>query len=205
MTSARDEILTRLAARADKRQEPRAKAFSSAHDAPAPSAQALLETFTRNAKAAGCIVAEIGDVSDLPDAIRRTFPDDTLKRTFIAGDCPKAVRDATPAWPVTVDAAKADLAITRCTCLVAETGSAVLAAGQPSTPVHNLLADVHIVIAYTAEIVETIEDAWTRAGDGAPSSVVFVTGPSRSADIEQTVEIGVHGARQVGIFILDAM
>jgi L-lactate dehydrogenase complex protein LldG len=89
---------------------------------------------------------------------------------------------------------------------VAETGTLMLpsAAQRPTTL--NLLADTEIVLLRTSRIVGAYEEAWDmlRAELGSmPRNVMLVTGPSRSADIEQTLELGAHGPRQLHVVLVD--
>jgi L-lactate dehydrogenase complex protein LldG len=71
------------------------------------------------------------------------------------------------------------------------------------------LPDTHIVIVQARQVVATYEDAWDRlratraAPDGLPRTVNFITGPSRTGDIEQRIELGAHGPRRVHIVIVD--
>ena len=78
---------------------------------------------------------------------------------------------------------------------IAETGTLMLpsAAERPTTL--NLLPDTAVVVLRTSRVVGTYEDAWDllRAAGAMPRNVMLVTGPSRSADIEQTLELGAHG------------
>ncbi len=80
-------------------------------------------------------------------------------------------------------------------CGVAETGTLVLASGPRSPITLNFLPDVHVVAIPADAIVGTYEDAWKRIrtrGD-MPRAINWITGPSRSADIEQTLQLGAHG------------
>ncbi len=95
---------------------------------------------------------------------------------------------------------------------VAETGTLMLPseAGRPTTL--NLLPDTEIVVLRTSRVVGAYEEAWDllRAenkdkltGGFMPRNIMWVTGPSRSADIEQTLELGAHGPRALHILLID--
>lgn len=88
---------------------------------------------------------------------------------------------------------------------IAETGTLMLLSGPDSPTTLNFLPDVHIVILHAAHIVGPYEDAFTllrERGQGMPRTVNFITGPSRSADIEQTLQMGAHGPIQVHIVLV---
>jgi L-lactate dehydrogenase complex protein LldG len=88
---------------------------------------------------------------------------------------------------------------------IAETGTLMLPSGPDRPVTLNLLADTAIVVLHAEAIVGAYEEAWDRlrAQFGRlPRNVMLVTGPSRSADIEQTLELGAHGPRRLHIVLL---
>ncbi len=102
--------------------------------------------------------------------------------------------------------ARADdaIGVTGVFCAIAETGTLVLASG-PDTPASvSLLPETHIAVVSHAVIVPAMEDAWDRlrAVGTMPRAVNLVSGPSRTADIEQTVTLGAHGPARVHIIVL---
>ncbi|MBL0897101.1 MAG: lactate utilization protein [Reyranella sp.] len=90
---------------------------------------------------------------------------------------------------------------------IAETGTLVMTSG-PDHPVSlNLLPDTHIVVLREADIVGGYEDVWGRlreryGKDRMPRTVNTITGPSRTGDIEQTIELGAHGPRRMHILVV---
>ena len=90
---------------------------------------------------------------------------------------------------------------------IAETGTVVMASG-PDHPVSlNLLPDTHVVVLREADIVGGYEDVWgrLRARYGKnlmPRTVNTITGPSRTGDIEQAMELGAHGPRRMHILVV---
>lgn len=106
------------------------------------------------------------------------------------------------------DIASCDAAITGCENLIARTGSMVLSSAQESGRTVSVYAPVHICIAYSKQLVYDIGDGLqqlqeTYAGK-FPSLVTLATGPSRTADIEKTLVVGVHGPREVFCFLVDS-
>ena len=89
---------------------------------------------------------------------------------------------------------------------IAETGTLMLPS-SPERPVTlNLLADTEIAVLRASAIVGAYEEAWDRLRaelGGMPRNVMLVTGPSRSADIEQTLELGAHGPRRLHIVLVE--
>lgn len=87
---------------------------------------------------------------------------------------------------------------------VAETGSIAMVTNGKSRPIHNLLADTQIVVLSRSQIAASIEDVWRTAREqGLPRSLAFITGASRTADIEMTMELGVHGAVRMHVIIVN--
>jgi L-lactate dehydrogenase complex protein LldG len=109
---------------------------------------------------------------------------------------------------VKTDLANCDVSITGCEYLVARTGSVVMSSAQTSGRTTSVYAPVHICIAYTNQLVYDLKDALQAAkdkyGSNLPSLITFATGPSRTADIEKTLVVGVHGPKEVYLFLVEA-
>lgn len=103
--------------------------------------------------------------------------------------------------------ATCDAAITSCESLIARTGSIVMSAAGPSGRSVSVYAPVHICIARTSQLVYDVKDGIQlvkeKYGANFPSLVTFATGPSRTADIEKTLVVGVHGPKEVYVFLVD--
>jgi L-lactate dehydrogenase complex protein LldG len=101
--------------------------------------------------------------------------------------------------------ADCDAAITGCESLVARTGSILLGSGGPSGRTVSVYAPVHICIAYAHQVKEDIGEGLESllSGTTYPSMVTLATGPSRTADIEKTLVVGVHGPKEVYCFLID--
>ncbi|HYA39583.1 MAG TPA: lactate utilization protein C [Candidatus Methylomirabilis sp.] len=88
---------------------------------------------------------------------------------------------------------------------IAETGTLMLLSGPQTPATVSLLPETHIAVVENARIVATMEDAWDRlrAEYGTPPRAVnFISGPSRTADVEQTVTLGAHGPYRVLIIVV---
>ena len=95
---------------------------------------------------------------------------------------------------------------------IAETGTLMLPVSAQRPTTLNLLPDTEIVVLRASRILGAYEEAWDRlraensdalTGGFMPRNVMFVTGPSRSADIEQTLELGAHGPRRLHVVLID--
>ncbi|MBI5419202.1 MAG: LUD domain-containing protein [Deltaproteobacteria bacterium] len=80
---------------------------------------------------------------------------------------------------------------------VAETGSLVQTSRGGKTLLPGLLADVHVALLSPAAFVDRMDECLAALSDDPPRNISFITGPSRTADIEQTLTIGAHGPRKV--------
>ncbi len=95
---------------------------------------------------------------------------------------------------------------------IAETGTLMLPAAPERPTTLNLLSDTAIVVLRASRVVGAYEEAFdllraeredTMTGGFMPRNVMLVTGPSRSADIESTLELGAHGPRRLHIVLVD--
>jgi L-lactate dehydrogenase complex protein LldG len=97
--------------------------------------------------------------------------------------------------------------VTDCFCAIAETGTLLLLSSPTTPKLHALLPETHICLVSKSRIVATMEDAFAmlRHERGElPRATFFVSGPSRTADIEQTIVIGAHGPYRVHVLLVNA-
>jgi len=94
--------------------------------------------------------------------------------------------------------------VTSCFAAIAETGSVVTMSGPETPATLNFLPDTHIVVLYESQVVNYMEDVWSkmRQVNAIPRALNLITGPSRTADIEQQIELGAHGPRSMHILLL---
>ena len=104
----------------------------------------------------------------------------------------------------------ADLGVTGVDYAIAETGTAVVLPRRGVSRVTSLLPPVHVALVKPSQTLEGLDDlyllrrlAYLRDGVDAGAYMNFITGPSRTADIEQTLVIGAHGPRETHMVILD--
>ena len=93
-------------------------------------------------------------------------------------------------------------------CAIAETGTMMMRSSGNTPPATSLLPETHIAVLNLSQIVPSMEEAWQRLrytygpGPFMPRAVNFVSGPSRTADIEQTLTLGAHGPYRVHIIMV---
>lgn len=96
--------------------------------------------------------------------------------------------------------------VTGCFCAVAETGTLMLLSGPDTFSSAALLPETHIAVVPVSRIVPSIEDAFAlaKAERGElPRATNFISGPSRTGDIEQTIVLGAHGPYRVHVILVN--
>jgi L-lactate dehydrogenase complex protein LldG len=172
-----------------------------------------VDLFVAMAEEVQATVARVALLADVPDAVARYLSGENLPAELVAAPDPGL--DAIP-WQTRPllhirrgRAEASDAAsLTPAFAAIAETGTLMLISGKKTPTTLNFLPDTHIVVLHEEQIVAAYEDAWDRlrahaaAGRGLPRTVNFITGPSRTADIEQRVELGAHGPRRLHILLV---
>jgi hypothetical protein len=94
--------------------------------------------------------------------------------------------------------------VTRCDCLVAQTGSIVVSTRSANGRAASVLPPMHLVVARRDQLVADLPAAFAllrqRYGGHWPSAITWITGPSRTADIEKILVIGAHGPKRLGVY-----
>jgi L-lactate dehydrogenase complex protein LldG len=172
-----------------------------------------LATFRSEAERVQATVAEVATAADVPAEIARFLSENNLPAALRFGD---DARLADMPWAATgLEIARGpsegdDLnAVSAAFAAVAETGTLVLVSGPDNPTTLNFLPDNHFVVVFAADVVADAESVFSRLkavyGAGAlPRTVNFITGPSRSADIEQTLLLGAHGPRRLHVVVVGA-
>jgi L-lactate dehydrogenase complex protein LldG len=177
-----------------------------------PDARVAL--FCDMAKAAAASVIRIADESAVPKAVTDYLRSRNLAATVRMGDDERL--DAMP-WAdersLQVRHGPSDgedeVSVSHAVTGIAETGTLVLHSGKENPTTLNFLPDHHIVVVKTKDIAADLEAAMAatrrRYGKGEmPRTMNFITGPSRSGDIEQTLLLGAHGPRALHIIVVDS-
>jgi L-lactate dehydrogenase complex protein LldG len=211
--SARDEILGRVRAGVGKGdfagRRAAAEAYLQAHTSgPQPVMAAdLAGRFRAKAEYLASTVERVADVSAVPAAVAGYLAANGLGVQAVA-TADLAGLDWTTAG-LAVDARPAvdadTVGISGCFCAIAETGTLMLLSGPATSATVSLLPETHIALVPVSRIVATMEDAFAllRAEHGElPRAVNFISGPSRTGDIEQTIVLGAHGPCRVHLILI---
>jgi L-lactate dehydrogenase complex protein LldG len=173
--------------------------------------EALLELFTRQAELALATVATVDSRAQVPAAVADYLRGHNLPAAIRMGDDPRLV--AMPWGETALDigqgvSAGNDLnAISHAFGGVAESGTLAMVSGHENPSTLNFLPDNHVVVLAAEDIGGDYETVFARIrerfGKGEmPRTLNFITGPSRSADIEQTLLVGAHGPRRLHIVVV---
>ena len=156
-------------------------------------------------------VARVPDADAVPGAVADYLAAQNLPTTLVMAPHPE-LRDipwsARPLLTIREGRAEATdlVSVQHAFAAIAETGTLMLPSAPDRPTTLNLLTDTEIVVLRASRLVGAYEEAWDllREELGAmPRTVMLVTGPSRSADIEQTLELGAHGPRQLNVVLIE--
>lgn len=168
-----------------------------------------VERFRERAKLLASTVDDAAAWKDVPAAVAAYLRAQRLAPSLVVW----------PAFPgcdwqaagLAVEARRAEgldlVGVTGCFCAIAETGTLLCLSGIGTPPSTSLLPETHIAVVPCDRIVRTMEDAWAlvRAERRQmPRSANFISGPSRTADIEQTLVLGAHGPYRVHVILVRA-
>ncbi len=217
MTS-REQILGKL--RQGKREFPRNRPFPNAQSLSTylpmvPGIErdqtALTAQFVQEAEKAGCVVHQVSDDQEAINAVLQLIGKDTavscwqfnqipirgLEAAFNQANIARHGQDAS----VRVGLTGVDAALTA-------TGSVVVVSGNGRYRAASLLPPVHIAVVTSAQILLDLESWWSQQRRHGleqtrqSSNIVFITGPSRTADIAMQLVMGMHGPRQLHIVLM---
>lgn len=166
--------------------------------------------FAEMAEEVQTTVARVASLADVPGALADWLAGQNLPAEFVMS--PDTLLDDVP-WgerPLLQfrrgKPAPTDLTgVTACFAGIAETGTLMLVSGPASPSTLNFLPDNHIAVVRASQVVGTYEDGFDRLrqNGAVPRTVNFITGPSRTGDIEQKIQLGAHGPRRLHIVIVD--
>jgi L-lactate dehydrogenase complex protein LldG len=161
----------------------------------------IVELFTKQAEAAAAEVLYAENLDQMCDMICKIAKDYQAVHRPCVTEAEKAF--SPPNVHFVEDPREAELCVQEVFGAVAETGSLALASHSGKPLEAGLLADHHVAIIARNRIYKDIECLFAQIGPVFPSALVLETGPSRTADIELTLTIGVHGPERLTIIILE--
>jgi L-lactate dehydrogenase complex protein LldG len=166
--------------------------------------------FVAMAEEVDASVARVATVADVPGAVADYLSRQNLPARLVMTPDPKLDDipwDARPLLEIRKGRAEdGDAAgITASFAAIAETGTLMLVSGPDSPTRNNFLPDTHVAVLRASEVVAAYEDGWDRlrAAGAMPRTVNFITGPSRTGDIEQRLVLGAHGPRRLHIVLVE--
>jgi L-lactate dehydrogenase complex protein LldG len=208
---ARKAILRRLQAACGGVDKPDIAAMIAAHTrGPCPAGYAdRVGRFSERARSLASTVTHLPTMAAVPQEVARYLAAQDLSPRLACWPELQGLNwAAASVVPMCRPAVASDLiGVTGVFAAIAETGTLMVVSGETTAPTTSLLPETHIAVLPAARIVDTMEDAFAlmRAEKSQwPRAVNLISGPSRTADIEQTVTPGAHGPYRVHIIIVGA-
>jgi len=167
--------------------------------------------FTAMAEKVSATVARVASEDDVPSAVADFLRSHNLPASVRMGDDRLIAGLPWERTQIDVRRGPSDgddpVGLSHAAAGVAETGTLVLLSGGENPTTLNFLPETHIVVVRADDIAGDYESVWdavrAKYGKGVmPRTVNMVTGPSRSADIEQKLLLGAHGPRRLHIVVL---
>lgn len=207
--SARELILGRL--RVNSRHAEHPSPWQSHRDFPN-----LVERFTTSLTAVNGEVVRAGDFDEALVQVDTVLHEIQAKRVVANNSPPLDAVDLPNRWPdfdwfiagksegdVKTICAEADIGLSGVDAALAETGSVVVSSGAGKSRLATLLPPVHLALVPVSALTSDLF-TWTAARKGdLAANTVLVSGPSKTADIEQTLAIGVHGPKRFIVVLYD--
>ena len=215
--TARENILSRIRAAQGRSGTPAAQERASvaehigAHPS-GPRPQAAWEPIARFSSCADKLsttVDQVAAFADVPQAVARYLEQNKLPKSAVCW--PELFELEWQAAGIEIESRAAQgsdmVGITSAFCAIAETGTLMTLSGPRTPATTSLLPETHIAVVRANRIVRGMEDAWKllraeRGADFMPRALNFISGPSRTADIEQTLVLGAHGPYRVHIVLV---
>jgi L-lactate dehydrogenase complex protein LldG len=224
MTDARSEILTRIRQSLPKAYLPDASGAISLPPRPPDFAEPLVDVFTRALEAVQGVVHPVGNQQAARDLLAAEFRARRVSRVlswesldWLLPDCKETLAAAGIELIPSIFAGpdrKAELGrletatvgLTGAAAGLARTGSIVMHADDYHGRLASLLPPVHYVVLYADQLYPDLAAWFSTPGAGpaigASSNTVIITGPSRTADIAQTLTLGAHGPKELHVVLI---
>ncbi len=220
MSGARAQILGRIRESLGRGALPAdaARALVEGLESPTPNlvparsrlAPALqVDLFVEMAEAADATVTRVSGPAAVAAAVAAYLQRENLPHRLVMAPDPALDRigwEGEPLLEIRRGAATADdeVGLSGAFLGIAETGTLMMRSGPESPTTIAFLPETHLVVVPAAAVRGSYEEGWAALRAAAmPRTVNFITGPSRSADIEQTLQLGAHGPRRLHIILVE--
>jgi L-lactate dehydrogenase complex protein LldG len=206
MDSARNNILARLKAAQDKRGEIGANIPDFTSPIYHPLNESLCQEFKTNLELIGGQVILIKSKSEIANQVKLICEEKNLSRIFCTD--PKLQKILKENIDIDSDEnsfLELNIGVTGCEFLVAHLGSVIISSAQISGRRLNVFPETHIVVADQSQMTDYLDHALEKLQNKykneLPSLISNITGPSRTADIEKTLVMGMHGPKSLIVII----
>lgn len=214
MSSARDNIMRRIRRANELYSEPDSgdiliQQLQQHTRGPQPQwSEELIDRFIQKAEQSAASVARLKSEQEIVDVVLAYLEEHSLKNRLL---CSGATLIETLNWPDQINgevrpATTGDkVVLTEAFAGIAETGSVVMCSSSKTPVSLNFLPDHFLCVLQRNSIVRTIEDVWVKIRQREstmPRAINVITGPSRTADVEQIIQLGAHGPRKVHLLLL---
>jgi L-lactate dehydrogenase complex protein LldG len=211
MTAAREQILARIRVANGGTADPgvaRERISRHARQIEPAFDDDLASRFCRKLETAAATVARVGSRAEVVAEVAAYLDAADLEHRLVSS---AEGMLQTLEWPASFEVGQHPpsgddrVGITSALCGIAETGTLMLTSGAGQPTSLNFLPDYHIVVLAEAQLLPRMEDAWDhlrKVQEGMPRTVNFISGPSKTADVEQTVEYGAHGPRCLHVILV---
>lgn len=172
-----------------------------------------IDLFVEMAEEVQATVARVASIAAVPEAVARYLAAENLPAELVMAPDPRLDAISWADRPLLrIRRGRAEpedqVSLTGCDAAVAESGSLMLLSGPQAPTTLSFLPGTHIVLVHANQVVASYEDAWDHvraraSSETLPRTINFITGPSRTADIEQHIELGAHGPRRLHIVLVD--
>lgn len=169
-----------------------------------------IDLFVALAEEVQTTVTRVAAASEVPAEVARYLAAENLPAELVMAPDPALDAipwEARPLLAIRRDRAGASdaVSLTPCLAAIAETGTLMLISGADTPTTLNFLPDTHIVVLHAAQVVASYEDGWdlVRGRETWPRTVNLITGPSRTGDIEQRIQLGAHGPRRLHVVLVE--
>ena len=201
---SREQVLARVRAALGDTHE--RKSLPAARPAAPHYGEARMAQFVERLEAHACTWERIAALDEVPVRVMNWLAERQL---------PARIAVAPPlaglAWPddLSRHSDKAGIdevsAVSKAFAAIAESGSLAMYSGPDSPITHNYAPEFHIIVLDAADLRDNQEGVWemVRATGAMPRALSLIAGPSRTGDVEQTIQLGAHGPRQVHVLIVE--